>query len=520
MPPAAARPPRQRAVAPGIATLPRPRRRALAAAAAAALLASLCVAVYLLLFGSHGAPEGASQDSPRAASTPPPPPVHNALACSVPMGVAVDAAGGNLFIADSGSHRILRLAARTGVVTTVAGTGAEGFSGDGGPGTLARLAFPAGVAVDGGGSLFIADFYSHRIRRVAAGSGVITTVAGTGELGLGGDGGPGTSARLAFPGGVTVAPGGDVFIADTHNHRIRRLAVRSGVVTTVAGGSIDGKGGFSGDGGPATSARLAFPLGVAVAADGDVFVTDGYNNRVRRVAADTGVITTVAGGSELGFSGDGGRATSARLTMPTALAFDAGGDLLIVDAGNQRIRRVAAGTGVITTVAGSGDVDSGSGAAEAGLGDGGPATRATLNFPGGVAVDGGGHVFIADTFNHRIRRLDAGRGVITTVTGMTWTDDAAAHSGARGSGAATSARVASSAAAATAPAAARAPPGAPLINAIALELEVDVDACGSVFIGSSSDVLRHRDRRRRHCGRGARGRAQLAPQSSIARVRL
>ena len=329
-----------------------------------------------------------------------------------PRGVAMDS-GGNLLIADS-DNRIRRLAVGTGNITTVAGNGVGGsFSGDGGPATSASLSLPTGVALDGGGNVFIADWRNHRIRRVAAGTGVITTVAGNGWERFGGDGGPGTSASLSRPFGVAVDGGGNVLIADSQNNRIRRLAAGTGVITTVAGTGTQGFSG-DGDGGPATSVRLNYPYGVAVDGGGNVFIADGGPFRIRRVDAGTGVITTVAGNGVEGFSGDGGPGTSASLWSPSGVAVDGGGNVFIADTYNHRIRRLAVGTGVITTVAGNG--------VEGFSGDGGPGTSATLRFPTGVAVDGGGNVLIADWLNHRIRRLAWVTAVSSSTTATpSWT---------------------------------------------------------------------------------------------------
>jgi cysteine-rich repeat protein len=322
-----------------------------------------------------------------------------------PSGVAVDASG-NLFIADTLNHRVRRVDAVTGGITTVAGTGLEGFSGDSGPATSAQLFSPAGVTVDGLGNLFIADRPNHRIRRVDAATGIITTVAGTGESGFSGDGGPATSAQLNFPSGVAVNGLGNLFIADRINHCIRRVDAATGVITTVAG---TGVAGFAGDGGPATSAQLRAPHGVAVDGLGNLFIAERPNHRIRRVDAATGVITTVAGTGTAGFAGDGGPATSAQINEPWGVAVDGSGHLFIADASNHRIRRVDAATGVITTVAGTG--------AWGFSGDGGLASSAQINAPHGISVDGLGSLFIADTSNHRIRRLDAATGVIATVAG-------------------------------------------------------------------------------------------------------
>ena len=247
----------------------------------------------------------------------------------------------------SGLLHPLSGAAQTNPITPVAGTGTPGVGGDGGTATSAPLASPFGVAVDGGGNLFIADQGFSRIRKVSP-AGVITTVAGTGKYGVGGDGGAATSAQLADPMGVAVDGSGNLFIADRNSSRIRKVSA-SGVITTVAG---TGKYGFSGDGGMATSAQLTDPVGVAVEGSGNLFIADGSGSRIRKVSA-SGVITTVAGTGAPGFSGDGGAATSAQLNSPYGVAVDGGGNLFIADPVGSRIRKVSA-SGVITTVAGTG----------------------------------------------------------------------------------------------------------------------------------------------------------------------
>jgi sugar lactone lactonase YvrE len=335
-------------------------------------------------------------------------------------GVAFDAHG-NLLIADSGNQRIRRVDAVTGVITTVAGSAqpnaagyiAQGYSGDGGAATNASLAWPACVAVDADGNFFIADFYSQHIRRVDALTGIITTVAGGGG---GGDAGPATSALLVYPTAVAADSSGNVFIADWSNNRIRRVDATTGIITTAAGNGIAG---YSGDGGPATSASLWGRVGdVAVDAHGNLFIADINNERIRRVDAVTGIISTVAGSGQPGtayipggYSGDGGPATSATLEIPNGIALDTQGNLFIADTYNERIRRVDAVTGIITTVAGDGQ--------EAFSGDGGPATSASLDIArfGDVALDARGNLFIADTGNNRVRRVDAVTGIITRVAG-------------------------------------------------------------------------------------------------------
>ncbi len=314
--------------------------------------------------------------------------------------VAVDASG-NLFIADTFNFRIREVSVG-GIISTVAGNGTPGFSGDGGPATSASLGGPTSVATDTSGNLFIADQYNARIRKVSA-TGIVTTVAGNGTVyPSSGDGGPATSASLSGPQALALDTSGNLFIADSGSGRIRKVSA-TGTITTVAG---DGSYTFWGDGGPATSASLNDPRGVAVDASGNLFIADTQNNRIRKVSAN-GIITTVAGNGTSGFSGDNGLATSAALSGPVGLAVDASGNLFIADQYNNRIRKVTAATGMIATVAGNG---------KSALGDGGPATSASLSFPTGVAVDASGNLFIADTGNQRIREVLA-TGIITTVAG-------------------------------------------------------------------------------------------------------
>jgi uncharacterized protein (TIGR03437 family) len=307
----------------------------------------------------------------------------------LPAAVAVDSAG-NLYIADPVNYRVRKVS--NGVITTAAGNGTQGFSGDNGLAASAQLSGPTGIAVDSAGNLYIAD--SGDIRKVS--NRVITTVAGNGTPGFSGDNGPATSAQLSGPWGVAVDSAGNLYIADTYNSRIRK--VTNGAITTVAG---NGTQSFSGDNGPATSAQLYGSHGVAAGPDGSVYIADSSNNRIRKVS--NSVITTVAGTGTAGFSGDNGPAISAQLTDPEGVAVDSAGNLYIADTGYSRVRKVA--NGVITTVAGGG----------ATLGDNGPATSAQLYSPKGVAVDSAGNLYIADTYNQRIRKVS--NGVITTVAG-------------------------------------------------------------------------------------------------------
>lgn len=324
-----------------------------------------------------------------------------------PTSVAIDG-DGNIYVSTVGDYdpntflnfnRVRRIDASTGVITTVAGGGspADGV-GDGGPATDALLSYPRGIDVDAAGNLYIADLYQHRIRKVDASTGKISTVAGTGEGGLSGDGGPATSAQLLYPSGVAVNSSGDLFIADEGNNRVRKVDASSGTITTVAGTST---GGYSGDGGPATSAQLNVPIGVSIDGAGSLFISDAGNVRVRKVDS-SGTITTFAGNGEYGYSGDGGPATEAGVY---AEGTDAdGGSLFIADSQSSRIRKVDAG-GTITTVAGGG------------IGDGFPATKAALSQPRGLARDGSGDLLIADCGNKRVRKVDAPSKVISTVAG-------------------------------------------------------------------------------------------------------
>ncbi len=305
-----------------------------------------------------------------------------------PQGVALG--GGNLFITDTSNNRVRKVDS-SGIITTVAGSDALGFSGDGGPATSASLSVPEGAAVDATGNLFIADTQNQRIRKVDT-NGIITTVAGDGNAAFSGDNGPATSASLNFPTEVVVDGAGNLFIADTSNNRVRKVD-SGGTITTVAG---NGTSGFSGDGGPATSASLAGPDSAALDGAGNLFIADTSNQRVRKVDHATQVISTVAGNGTAGFSGDGGPATSASLFNPFAVGMDATGNMWIADFGNNRVRKVTA-NGIITTVAGNGT---------AGFsGDGGPAGSASLNSPAGLALDSLGNFFIADSGNNRIRRV-------------------------------------------------------------------------------------------------------------------
>ena len=422
-------------------------------------------------------------------------------------------ATGNLYFVAPQDNRILMVSKSTGVTTTIAGTGVLGYSGDGGKATDARLFNPSGVAVDKSGNIFIADLYNYRIRKVSlygtpspenddfpvptptsaptaepvrvpevtsiptmvpsiaerdygnqivgtmksgysgdGGAAIdarvsrpygvavvnasinalglvdiyiadtdnscirlvskatsnITTVAGTGTVsGYSGDGGQAINAKLSHPSSVAVDTSDNIYIADTDNHCIRMVTKSTGVITTVAG--IGGLSGYSGDGGRAVDALLMFPYGVALDVSGNIYIADTDNHCIRMVTKSSGMIDTVAGTGLSGFSGDGGLATSAHISLPYAVITDASGNIYIADTYNHCIRMVTKRTGIIVTIAGTG--------VSGNSGDWGNATGAKLCYPHGVAVDESGNIYIADTFNNRMRIVNDSTGVIMPLAG-------------------------------------------------------------------------------------------------------
>ena len=296
--------------------------------------------------------------------------------------------------------------AQTNVISTAAGTGTAGSSGDGGPATGAQVNAPFGVTVDGAGNLYIADWLNNRVRKVDT-AGVITTVAGTGARDNWGDFGAATAAALNGPDSVAVDSAGNIYIADSANNKIRRVDT-SGIITTIAG---TGSPGYNGDG-DALSHNLSDPSGVAVDNKGNLYIADDGNHRVRKLELASGTLSTVAGTGIGGFSGDGGPATSAQVYNPTHVTVDSAGNLYIADFSNNRIRKVNLSSGIITTVAGSETPNNQGGFS----GDGGPATSAEFYHPAGVAVDSSGNLYIADALNKRIRKVDAS-GIVTTIAG-------------------------------------------------------------------------------------------------------
>ncbi len=366
---------------------------------------------------------------------------------------SITAAGRFLYIADAENHRIRRLDLQTGIITTVAGGGffteassrsapppvspahsaveedpladpdakneprfvqlpdqsgtvrfvtgttEKGrFRGDGGPAAEATLNFPSATAVDSQGTLYIADTFNHRVRRVDAASGLITTVAGTGAARFNGDNGPGVKAALNEPVALAVDErAGRLYIADLANYRVRALELPTGRIFTYAG---NGNSDYDGDGQAATQAGLSGPSGLALDPEGNLYIADTFSGRIRRVDSNSGVIMTIAGdGTEYRYQGNP-KEFSTGLARPTGIALARDGKLYITDSDNHLIRMWNPKSKIITSIAGKGSSEF--------SGDGGPASISGLNYPFGVALDSAGNIYIADTFNHRIRMIAGG----------------------------------------------------------------------------------------------------------------
>ncbi len=311
-----------------------------------------------------------------------------------PFDVTFDAHG-HLYFSDTFNHRVRKVDAKTGIITTVAGNGQKGFAGDGGKATEASLNEPYGVKVDSEGNLYIVDRLNYCIRKVDAKTGVIATVAGTGgKSGYAGDGGPAHQALLVEPNGICLDGQGKMYIADVAGHRIRVVDLKTGIIDTLLG---NGQGVTAGDGGPIQDATTFGPRAVAMHPDGSLILVERNGHCVRRLDLKQGTISRFAGTGKKGYSGDGGKALDATFDGPKELDIDKDGNVYIVDTENEAIRRIDAKTGTVTTIAGKGRTKT------PGLGDGGPATEATLGRPHGVAVGPDGGIYIGDTNSHRIR---------------------------------------------------------------------------------------------------------------------
>ena len=293
-----------------------------------------------------------------------------------------------------------------GTIDTVAGDNTWIYAGDGGQANQSSIFLPFGVAVDANGDIFISDSSNNRIRMVNVFTGVISTIAGNGALGSTGDGGAATSATISNPTAIAVDPAGNVFFADNGNNVIRKINAFDGTISTIAG-KINVHG-YSGDNGPATSATLNAPNGIAFDAMGDLYIADTTNNVIRKVSAETGIITTIAGTGVSGFSGDGGLAVSSTLNTPWGVTVSSAGLLYIADQGNNRIRVIDT-AGLISTIIGNGNATY--------TGDNGPASAATVNVPAGIAIDAAGNTYIADSGNNVIRKINVASNIVTTVAG-------------------------------------------------------------------------------------------------------
>lgn len=375
---------------------------------------------------------------------------------SYPSGIAYDAAG-NMIVADAGNNRIRKIDT-AGVITTIAGVGTAGYSGDGGPATLAQLFGPYGVALDIAGNIFFTDIDNQVVRKIDT-LGIITTVAGNGTAGYNGDGITATSAQLNFPRGVILDSHENLYIADTMNHRVRRVNA-AGTIFTFAG---DGTQGFSGDGGPATAAEVGNPRGLLIQGN-QLFISNAGSSHIRFVNFSTNIINSFAG-NVFGYDGDGNppaltdfygatgmlftatgsllvgdqtnfrlrevtptgtttkagsfgpdnvASTQSLLIDPLNFSFDSAGNYFIAEATGNRIRMVNAGSGQIKTVAGNGTTGY--------SGDGGPALVAQLNYPLGVAADKSGNIYIADNGNAVIRKVDSSNTITTFAADPTFSD--------------------------------------------------------------------------------------------------
>jgi sugar lactone lactonase YvrE len=319
----------------------------------------------------------------------------------LPSAIVFDPAG-NLYFAETANH-VIRRVDTVGHITTIAGTGVQGFSGDAGPAISATLDSPQGLALDSANNLYIADTHNHRIRKLDLASGIITTIAGTAP-GFSGDNASATASQLDLPTALALDPANNLYVADTGNHRIRRIDATTGLIATIAG---TGTQGFSGDTGPATSAAIDSPIGLALDSANNLYLADTHNHRIRRIDANTGLIATIAGTGALGFSGDTAPATTATLALPHGLTIDANGNLYLADTANHRIRRIDATTGIITTVGGDGT--------QAFSGDGGPAIAASLDSPSNTTISLSSVLTLADTGNQRIRQLTAAPAPTTAI---------------------------------------------------------------------------------------------------------
>ncbi len=337
---------------------------------------------------------------------------------------------GNMYIADQSNSRVRKVAASTNIISTITGSGTGGYSGDDGQATSAVVNTPTGVAVDTSGNVYITDTLNNRIRKVTASTSIITTIAGTGVGGYSGDGGAATAATIILPHGINLDSAGNVYFGDWGSvdvgmsyNVIRKVTISTGIISTVAG-IASTSGGYNGDNIQATAAMLYSPMDVVVDSSGNLFITDFYNNRIRKVDVSTGLITTVVGTGTSSSTGDGSAATSASINQPCFSRFDSSGNYYLTEWKGNRVRKVITvsteiptsyptlsphSISVISTIAGTGS--------NSYSGDNGQATSATINTPTGIAIDSSGNVYFNDYYNQRVRKITSSTGIITTYAG-------------------------------------------------------------------------------------------------------
>jgi sugar lactone lactonase YvrE len=308
-----------------------------------------------------------------------------------PSGMCVDRAG-NIFVSDFADHRIRKIDTHD-TLFTISGNGVPGYTGDGGAFPLAEYRNPSGICLDAAENLYICEWYNDVVRKVNRTTGIITTVCGMGLGGYAGDGAPATTAHMETPKGICVDHAGNLYVADYGNHRIRKVDAITGIISTFAG---TGTSGYSGDNGAATAAKISYPNAISVDTIGNLYISDYGNNRIRKVAAGTGDITTCVGDGTMGYTGDGGPAVNAKIRRPNSVHISSHGYLYLSDAGNNVIRSVNP-DGIITTIAGNG----GFGFA----GDNGPAVNATFNGPSAVFADDAENLYIADGEASTVRKV-------------------------------------------------------------------------------------------------------------------
>ena len=305
----------------------------------------------------------------------------------------------NLYIADAFNNRIRKIEKNTGIISTIAGTGIGGYSGDSGLAVNAQLYIPTAIATDSSNNIYIADAVNNRIRRINSATNIITTIAGTGVASDSGDNGLAINAELNKPSGLILDKFGDVYFADNHNNKVRKITISSGVITTIAG---TGTLGYSGDNNAAVDAELNGPGQVFADSFGNILFSDYHNSAIRKVDISTGIITTIAGNGTSGYSGDSGPAANALLNQPLGLYVDKQQDIFIAEFGNGVIRRIDGITGMISTVVGTGIPGF--------SGDNGAAIDAQI-IPDDVFFDSYGNMYIADVGNYRIRKVQSGVGL-------------------------------------------------------------------------------------------------------------